>query len=568
MSPVDVETVNERLNGLVNLLKAVGVDESGNAKRKNNHSSYNKNSAVPDARQLDDQQIAAIIQKLQMAQSEAPQIIAALEAQAKMKQRQRQRQPQVEEEEEEEEEVQEEEEEEDDEDDSYDDDDDGNYPMVGPGCSDDVSVVSDLTTPTVVQNPHVNEEEHYRDNHALPPMLIIGGGGGGGNHHQQQLPPMLIAPTKRKNLVGSVRANTLAATPLRNANGIKAPSSSKGNGGISSGAPSTPSSSNGKGAAAQRRKVYNATMERLTQDNGGVVLPSPPPTGTSPISYPQSPNSQPQLASSRKLKPSSLSNHQHISPTQQQQQQQQQQQLNNASNKDGTRKKVTRRASLAGGNVPTSASSSNRNVNDWDVPPGWDAFQPSKSASTLSKSRPAVTKKSSAAEASLVDDDGFLISPTVDFDPFAAAVTMRNNTNNNNSSRSRKNTDSKSVSSGSRRSNGSDPKPETNVQRRVKKPSTSAPPNSGSKMYKPSSSSPSSKNPHFVEQPTSSMPQYRPRPQHQQSMTNDPYHHHQPQQQPSPSQSQQVSKSRRPQRRASLGVWNKNTIVVKGKRGE
>ena len=248
MSPVDVDTVNERLNGLVNLLKAVGVDESGTANnyngshgKRNSNNNHNHNNNRPDARQLDDHQIAAIIQKLQMAQSEAPQIIAALEAQAKMKQKQhRPQQQQVEEEE-----ILEEEEEEDDED-SYNDDDDGNYPMVGPGCSDDVSVVSDLTTPTVVQNGHIHDEEHYRDNnnnHALPPMLIIGGGNNNSNYSQshQQHPPMLIAPTKRKNLVGNVRANTLATAPLRNGatgpttttNGTnKAPSNHKGNGGI------------------------------------------------------------------------------------------------------------------------------------------------------------------------------------------------------------------------------------------------------------------------------------------------------------------------------------------------
>jgi hypothetical protein len=217
MSHLDVNTVNERLNGLVALLQGVGVGGDQKQARQGGG----------EARPLDDDQIAAIIQTLKMA--EAPQIIAALEAKKSNHTPPYQQH------------VEEENDSEDDEED-----DDANYPMVGPGCSDDISVVSDLTTPTVVQGAHVPDEEHYRD--TLPPLLIVGGGG-----------PMLLAPTKRKNLVGSVRhSNTL--TP-RNPNATKPPnhlitkpSSSGGGAGLS------------KGAAAQRRKAYNATMERLAQD--------------------------------------------------------------------------------------------------------------------------------------------------------------------------------------------------------------------------------------------------------------------------------------------------------------
>lgn len=178
MSNVDVDSVNERLNGLVSLLKAVGVD--GNPKQS-----------------LDDDQISSIIQKLQLAQAEAPQIIAALEAQAKSKHK---RAPEPEPEQE----------------DS--DDDDANYPMVGPGCSDDISVVSDLTTPTVVSSLHVPEEEHYRES----------------------LPPMLIAP-KRKNLVSGVAKRRP-----------------------------------GHGAAAQRRKQYNAAMDKLSHEGGSAIQHTAP----------------------------------------------------------------------------------------------------------------------------------------------------------------------------------------------------------------------------------------------------------------------------------------------------
>ena len=87
--------------------------------------------------------------------------------------------------------------------------------MVGPGCSDDISIVSDLTTPTVVSSLNVPEEEQYKE--ASPPMVVGS---------------VLIAPTKRKNLVNAPRG-----MPRKS---------------VASG-----------GAAAQRRKHYNATMEKL-----------------------------------------------------------------------------------------------------------------------------------------------------------------------------------------------------------------------------------------------------------------------------------------------------------------
>lgn len=177
MSDADV---NAKLNGIVTLLKAVGVDGGKGGKS------------------LNDDQIQAIIRKLQSAQTEAPQIIAALEAHSNRQTEPPQ--PQYEEE-----------------DDDEDDDDDANYPMVGPGCSDDISVISDLTTPTVVSSLNVPDEEHYKE--TLPPMVVGS---------------MLIAPTKRKNLVNSSRNNVRKS-------------------GVG-------------GAAAQRRKHYNATMEKLKSE--------------------------------------------------------------------------------------------------------------------------------------------------------------------------------------------------------------------------------------------------------------------------------------------------------------
>jgi len=239
---VNVDAVNERLNGLVTLLQAVGVDsiDKGEVSRvsKNLHKG---DLPLPDARQLNDDQIEAIIKKLQQAQTEAPQIIAALEAHAEARSLTGgARGSQYHEEEEEEDDDEEE-------DDEFDE--DANYPMVGQGCSDDCSVVSDLTTPTVCTGVPVPEEEHYRD--TLPPMIV----GGGGSGHA---PPMMVAPPKRKNLVNQVR-------PSQSGMGIQA-----------SGRRGQPANSRIGGAAAARRKQYQDTMTKLHENPNhvGYVGPS------------------------------------------------------------------------------------------------------------------------------------------------------------------------------------------------------------------------------------------------------------------------------------------------------
>ena len=237
---VDVNAVNERLNGLVTLLKAVGVDDlnTGDMARVSNglKNSGGGVGGLPDARQLNDEQIEAIIKKLQMAQQEAPQIIAALEAHAEARSlnggdsRSRSRRAAQEEEEDEDED--------DDEDDEFDE--DANYPMVGHGCSDDISVVSDLTTPTVVNDRHVPEEERNYINDALPPMIVGGGGA----------PSMLLSQPKKKNMIGSSR-------PGQSRNRIAPPSATRKG-----------------GAAAARQQRHHDTMHKL-QDN------TPPPKKSS-----------------------------------------------------------------------------------------------------------------------------------------------------------------------------------------------------------------------------------------------------------------------------------------------
>uniref|UniRef100_A0A7S2Y879 Uncharacterized protein n=1 Tax=Entomoneis paludosa TaxID=265537 RepID=A0A7S2Y879_9STRA len=235
---VDVDAVNERLNGLVTLLKAVGVDGddlTGSGSKKSGSSA--NEGALDMAKQLNDDQIEAIIKKLQQAQAEAPQIIAALEAHAEARSltdgggstsKPKKAEP--------EEVVVEEEEEEDD--DEFDE--DANYPMVGHGVSDDCSVVSDLTTPTVVNSPHIPEEEHYKE--TLPPMIV----GGVGE------PSMIISAPKRKNLVSQVRPAGALAPPGSRRGGRGAPPHM---------------SATASGAAAARRRMYQETMTKLTSEN-------------------------------------------------------------------------------------------------------------------------------------------------------------------------------------------------------------------------------------------------------------------------------------------------------------
>jgi len=241
----DVDAANERLNGLVTLLQAVGVGGGDMDRVAKSMGSGNLN--MPDARQLNDSQVEDLIRKLQLAQAEAPQIIAALEAHAEARSisggKSRAEEPQ-----------QQSQQEEDDDDDS-DFDEDANYPMVGHGCSDDISVVSDLTTPTVVTGVPVPEEEHYKD--SLPPMIVGGGPG--------QAPPMKIHSSKRRNHLNQVGRSAppggIAPPPRRN---VPVPRAG--------------------GAAASRRKNYQDTMAKLHENPHAAGGPGGPPRKAPPRS--------------------------------------------------------------------------------------------------------------------------------------------------------------------------------------------------------------------------------------------------------------------------------------------
>ena len=228
----DVDAVNERLNGLVNLLHVVGidgVDPDALVEEQKRLSSQKGGSNSTPTTQSSDSQILEIIKKLQLAQADSPEILAALKSPelralaslAAQKQAQpkpkKSHAPSLQ--------------------DVMDDDD--NYPKIGPGYSDDISVVSDLTTPTVMTRQQVMEEEFYKDVNggpgALPPMHI------GMGHGQLSRPPGAIAP-KTKNLVSQVKPGATRRAIAKTG-----------------------------GAAAQRRLNYQQAMAKLQSNEYGTL---------------------------------------------------------------------------------------------------------------------------------------------------------------------------------------------------------------------------------------------------------------------------------------------------------
>eukprot|EP00934_Nitzschia_sp_Nitz4_P006662 Nitzschia sp. Nitz4//scaffold86_size83305//708//2033//NITZ4_005246-RA/size83305-processed-gene-0.0-mRNA-1//1//CDS//3329559202//6652//frame0 len=230
----DVDAITERLNGLVNLLNVVGidgVDPSALLAEQKKLSKGSGSNSTPTT-QSSDSQIIEIIKKLQQAQADSPQILEALKSPelralamlAAQKSKPEPKKPPAP---------------------SLEDvmDDDDNYPKIGPGYSDDISVVSDLSTPTVMTKQNVPEEEYYKDVNggpgALPPMHIGVGGS------QPARPSGHHAP-KKKNLVSSVSAASSRRAIAKTG-----------------------------GAAAQRRLNYQQAMAKLqSNDFGSPEAPS------------------------------------------------------------------------------------------------------------------------------------------------------------------------------------------------------------------------------------------------------------------------------------------------------
>jgi hypothetical protein len=271
MANGDVDAINERLNGLVNLLQVVGIDGvNPNALVEEQRRAGGGATPGSNAPQSSDAHILELIKKLQIAQADSPEILAALQSPelralaslAAQKQAAAQKAPEPARKASSLHDVM---------------DDDDNYPKIGPGYSDDISVVSDMTTPTVMTRQQVADEEHYREVNggpgALPPMSSLGpaqparpsmgmvgsqrslgaGGGGGG---------------KTKNMVGQVRP--VAARRAIAKSG---------------------------GAAAQRRLNYQMAMTKLQGVPEGAASPrkvqkevfapaSPTPSQQTPLEFP------------------------------------------------------------------------------------------------------------------------------------------------------------------------------------------------------------------------------------------------------------------------------------------
>jgi len=285
--------VNERLNGLVNLLQEAGIDgvDSGalveeqkrqshsksksnsnkkTSKKKASSTSTSKNNNDNNNNNASDVQILEIIKKLQQAQADSPEILEALKSpellalaslaaqkqglvqassssvpspspvQTKQKKSMAACLDEI--------------------------DDDDNYPKIGPGYSDEASVMSDMSTPTVMTRQQVADEEHYREMKVgygnLPPMQIGTGGGPGGRpaRTSRTARPSVGGTAgmggggKNKNMVGQVR-------PVANRRVIP----------VKTG-----------GAAAQRRLNYQMAMNKLQSTGFGKQTPVAIPTSPTP----------------------------------------------------------------------------------------------------------------------------------------------------------------------------------------------------------------------------------------------------------------------------------------------
>lgn len=260
----DVDAINERLNGLVHLLQVVGI-EGGNVAPQSSSSSSSS-----------DAQILELIKKLQLAQADSPEILAALKSpelralaslaaqkQASTTQRAAAAEPVAKKAPP-----------------ALDDimDDDDNYPKIGPGYSDDISVVSDMTTPTVMTRQQVADEEQYKEVSggpgALPPMNTLSTGPAQPARPSLGMMPMqrysnaslVSGGGKTKNMVGQVRPGQAHRAIAKSG-----------------------------GAAAQRRLNYQMAMTKLQSDPAGsprktqkeVFSPaSPTPSQQTPMEFP------------------------------------------------------------------------------------------------------------------------------------------------------------------------------------------------------------------------------------------------------------------------------------------
>jgi hypothetical protein len=253
MANGDVDAITERLSGLVSLLQVVGIDGVNpdalveEQRRVGAGGAATAGGGHVASSQSSDAQILAIIKKLQLAQADSPEILAALQspelrALASLAAQKQANHYQVQEPKKASPAL----------DDVMDDDD--NYPKIGPGYSDDISVVSDMTTPTVMTRQQVADEEYYREVNggpgALPPMLTMPGGPAQPSRPSMGMNPIQRHGGKTKNMVGAVRPTQAHRAIAKSG-----------------------------GAAAQRRLNYQMAMTKL---QSGVPSSSDPAVNSSP----------------------------------------------------------------------------------------------------------------------------------------------------------------------------------------------------------------------------------------------------------------------------------------------
>lgn len=264
MAGADSTDVNERLNGLISILQSAGIDglDSDVLLNQQKKARPKKKSVDNGGISSNDAEILELVKKLKQAQADSPEIgealkspeLLALVSLAATKQGvQAAPEPpkpaatSL--------------------DDVFDVDDD-NYPKIGPGYSDDVSVVSELSTPTVMTRQSIEDEEYYSE---------VGTGGQGG------------VPSMAGGLAGGRLARPNRAIPNRAGLGAGTFGGGKNKNKIVQVRPLTarrsmpaiPSKPSG-GAAAQRRLNYQMAMSKLESDGFG----SPKSDGSQPLSPP------------------------------------------------------------------------------------------------------------------------------------------------------------------------------------------------------------------------------------------------------------------------------------------
>jgi len=261
MAGTDSGGVNDRLNGLIALLQSVGIDGVDSdallEQQKRSKTKSNSNKSTPKKKPVEnsagttssDAQILEIVKKLQQAQIDSPEILEALKSpellalaslaaqskglQASAPEPTKPVATSL--------------------DDVIDDDDD-NYPKIGPGYSDDISVVSELSTPTVMTRQQVSDEEYYREVKPGGNGPVSSLGGLAGSRLSRATPNRaglgvgkLGGAGKTRNMVGQVRPLAAARRAI----------------------PAAPAKPTGGGAAAQRRLNYQMAMSKLESDGFG-----------------------------------------------------------------------------------------------------------------------------------------------------------------------------------------------------------------------------------------------------------------------------------------------------------